>query len=340
MRAFKYMAFLLLIGVVGTSIYVSVQSNTFEVISTRTIKAPAAVIYNNVIDFKNWQDWIEVNQDIKVTLPSKTQGVGGRFTWEDKDGVNAMKTIETVVNKFIKQEMVSGKLPPSQMDWNFKQNQNGSTDVTWTILAKDLPFAFKARSVFTDGFKKQISANYEQSLAKLERVVVAEMKKYSIIVDGTTNHSGGYYLYSTASCKIGDLENKIAEMLPKVINYAQKNRITLAGKPFVNYLKWDNENNAVIFSCCVPTTEQVVTADGNDIITGNFNSFKAVKTTLKGNYRHLPEAWKKAKAYFPKNGFEFAENGIMIETYLNNPANTPNPANLITELYIAIKDTL
>ena len=43
-------------------------------------------------------------------------------------------------------------------------------------------------------------------------------------------------------------------------------------------------------------------------------------------------------AYIPKNGFEFTENGPMIETYLTTPKNTPNPADLVTEIYIAIKE--
>ena len=45
-------------------------------------------------------------------------------------------------------------------------------------------------------------------------------------------------------------------------------------------------------------------------------------------------------AYIPKNGFEVVENGPMIETYINTPANTPNPADLVTEIYIAVKDTI
>lgn len=343
MKAFKYIAFLLLIAIIGTSIYISVQPNSFEVSRTRTIKAPAAVIYNNVIDFKNWQDWmvwLEATQVSSTTFTNQTEGMGGHFSWVDKTGSNTINTTEAVTNDYIQQEMVSEKLPPSEIEWHFKQKPNGDTDVTWKLSAKNLPFGFKAKTILNGGINKQIGTDYEQSLATLERVIIADMAKYSITVNGTTNHSGSYYLYNTAFCKIDELESKIKEMLPKVIQYAQKNRITLAGKPFINYIKWDHENNAVIFASCVPTAEQVITAEGDAVITGNFNSFKAIKTTLKGNYSHIPEAWKKAKDYVPKNGFEFSENGPMMETYLNSPANTPNPAHLITELYIAIKDTL
>ena len=173
-----------------------------------------------------------------------------------------------------------------------------------------------------------------------EEEIIAEMKKYSITINGETNHSGGYYLYTSTSSKISELQSKMQEMLPKLMAYATKNNINIAGAPFVNYIKWDEENNAAIFSCCIPTTERVITLEGDDVLTGEFESFRAIKTTLKGNYSHLTEAWSKTKKYIPENGFEVMENGPMLETYLNDPTKTPNPANLVTEIYIAIKDTI
>ena len=341
MKVFKYIAFLLLIAIIGTCIYISVQPNSFEVSRTRTIKAPAAVIYDNVIEFKNWKDWsswVEADPNMKITYPNQTKGVGGLYTWEDKDGVSTMKTIEAIANKFIKQQMQINEFPASDVHWAFSPNNNGSTNVTWTISGKNLPFGFKAHTIFTGGMDKQIGPHYERSLEKLDSIVVAEMKKYSIIVNGVTNHSGGYYLYNTTSCKISEIESKIEKMLPKVLAYAKKNKVTLAGTPFINYIKWDEANNTAIFSCCVPTTEMVITAEGDDVITGQLEPFRAIKTTLKGNYSHLKEVWETTMAYIPKNGFEFTENGPMIETYLTTPKNTPNPANLVTEIYIAIKE--
>jgi effector-binding domain-containing protein len=276
---------------------------------------------------------------MKITLPQLTSGVNGAYSWEDKDGIGTMKTLGTDTNTSIKQEMQFADYPSSDINWEFKSNNNGTTDVTWTISGKDLPFGFKAFSLFSGGMEKQIAPHYERSLEKLDSIVIADMKKYSVTVNGVTNHSGGYYLYNTASCKIDELANKISQMLPKVVKYAEENHITQAGKPFVNYIKWDVENNAAIFSSCIPTTERVITLEGG-IITGELPRFKAIKTTLKGNHSNLNEAWETTKKYILKNGFEATENGPMIEAYITDKKNNPNPANWITEIYIAIKDTL
>lgn len=339
MKAFKYILFLLLIAIIGTAIYIAVQPNSFEVTRTRTIKAPTAIIFDNVIDFKNWKawsSWVEADPEILITLAKQTKGIGGSYSWEDKDGIGTMKTIEMVPNKSVQQSMQFADFPASDIHWKFIPNEDGSTDVTWAISGKELPFGFKAYVTFSGGMEKQIAPHYERSLEKLDSIVTASMKKYSIETNGETEHSGGYYLYNTASCKITDLEAKMTEMLPKVGNYAMTNKIAMAGAPFIYYHKWDEENNTVMFSSCVPTTTKVVSTD-SEILTGQIKPFKAIKTTLKGNYENLKEAWETAMKYIPENGFEFIENGPMLETYLTDPMSTPNPADWVTEIYIAVK---
>ena len=339
MKALKYILFLLLIIIIGMAIYIAVQPNHFEVSRTRTINAPAPVLYDNVIDFKNWaawSSWVEADPEMKITLPEQTKGVDGSYSWEDKDGIGTMKTTETIPNKSIEQQMQFAEFPPSDITWEFKPNEDGSTDATWTISGKDLPFGFKAFTTFMGGMEKQIAPHYERSLEKLDSIVVASMKVYSVTVNGIAQHGGGYYIYNTASCKIQDLPIKIQEMMPKVGMFAVNNKIKMAGAPFTSYHKWDEENNAVMFSCCVPTTEKIISTEP-DILTGQLKPFKAVKTTLKGNYTNLKVAWEAAKKYIEDNNLEEVRNSSALEVYQTDPMSEPNPANWITEIYIAVK---
>ncbi len=339
MKALKYILFILLIFVIGSAIYIAVQPNSFEVSRSKVINAPVPVVYNNVVDFKNWESWsswVESDPDMVITLPEKTEGIGGSYQWEDKDGIGTMKTIAAVPYTSINQELQFGEFPKSDVSWNFEDNKDGTTKVTWNISGKDLPFMFKMFSTLMGGMEKQIGPHYERSLIKLDSVLQESMKVYSINVEGVTNHSGGYYLYNTTSCKMSDYKAKMQEMLPKVGAYAITNNITMAGPPFVIYEKWDEANDAVIFSCCIPTNSKIVSNDPN-IITGQLEPFKTLKTVLKGNYENLKEAWDQSMKYITDNGMEFAENGPMMETYLTDPMNTTNPADWITEIYIAVK---
>lgn len=141
------------------------------------------MIYNNVIDYKNWEtwsSWIEADPDMKITLPEQTRGINSSYSWEDKDGIGTMKTIAAIPNESIQQQIQFADFPPSDISWNFKKNENGSTDATWTISGKDLPFGFKAFATFMGGMEKQIAPHYERSLEKLDSVVQQSMKVYTI----------------------------------------------------------------------------------------------------------------------------------------------------------------
>ena len=339
MKSIKYILLLLLILVIGVSIYIAVQPNSFEVTRTKTLNAPQSVVYNNIIDFKNWEawnSWKDENPDIIITLPEQTKGVGGSYTWQDDDGVGSMTTIATEPMKTIAQEMQFGEFPKSDVTWNLQPNANGSTEVTWTISGKDLPFGFKMFSAFMGGMEKQIGPHFERGLTLLDSVLQAEMKVYSINVEGVTQHSGGYYLYNTTSCKFSDFKQKMATMLGEVGAYAISHNVTMAGKPFILYHKWDEENDTIMFSACVPTNSRSV-SDEAEILTGKLESFTTVKTVLKGDYSNLKEAWDTTMKYITERKLEMIEAGPMLETYLTDPISEPNPAKWITEVYVAVK---
>ncbi len=338
MKVFKYILFLLLIAVIGTCIYIAVQPNTYKVSRSITIKAPSEVIYNNVIDFLNWPEWsawLEENPDITLSFPKQTKGVNGAYYWEDANGEGSLTTTEATPYTQIQQIMRYGNYPSANVNWDLIPNTNGSTTVTWSMSGHNLPFKFKAYNAFSGGMEQQIGPQYERSLEKLDSIVKASMNVYSITVNGITNHSGGYYLYSTASCKISEVSRKIQDLKPALDNYVKENYISTAGTPFVYYIKWDKANNAAIFSYCIPTTEKIITTNSN-ILTGQLPAFTGVKTTLKGNYTNLEEAWDKTMAYIEEHSFTVIHEGPMLEVNKITPKDTANPANWITEIYVAI----
>ncbi len=339
MKFLKYFLFLILIAIIGFAIYVAVQPNSFKVSRERTINAPATVLYDNVIDFKNWEtwsSWVEKEPNLKLMFPKQTKGVGGSYSWEGKDGLGNMKTIAANPKTSIVQELQSEDFHPSIINWTFEPTPDNKTKVTWKMNSEKLPFIFKGKAAVSGGFDNMIGPDFERGLEKLDSVAIADMKKYDIKVDGITEHGGGFYLYTTASCKFTEMKSKMEEMMTKVYAYTQQHNIKMAGSPFTIYHKWDEENGTTMFSSCIPTTTKVITTN-SDVLTGKLKPFKATKTTLKGDYDNLKEAWGKAMKYIPESGMEFAENGPMIEAYLSDPMTEQNPANWITEIYFAIK---
>ncbi|WP_396600413.1 GyrI-like domain-containing protein [Algibacter sp. R77976] len=339
MKALKYILFLFLIAIIGTAIYIAVQPNEFQVSRTRTINAPAAVIYNNVIDYKNWEawsSWAEADPEMKITLPEQTNGIGGSYTWEDKDGIGTMKTIETVANTSINQQMQFADFPPSDITWEFKPNDDGSTEATWSISGKDLPFGFKAFATFMGGMEKQIAPHYERSLEKLDSIVQENMKVYNVKINGETEYGGGFYMYKTTSATSTNISQIMGKQYGEIMSYMAQNNIVANGMPFTIYNEMNNENGSVIMSNAIPVRDRVNVDRASEVLCGYIPKTKVIKTTLKGNYTNLPEAWKSTMEYVTKNNLE-QSNLKPFEIYTNDPGDFPNPADWITEIYIPIK---
>lgn len=340
MKALKYIFFLLLIAIIGLAIYIAVQPNAYDFSRSRTINAPASVLFNKVNDYKNWPSfspWIEQEPSASLTYGNKTSGIDGNYSWNGEIlGEGSMKTLAVEENESIKQHIQFVKPFESESDinWYFEDTKDG-TKVTWNMKGEK-DFMTKMYTTFAGSIEDMTGPDFERGLFKLDSVVSADMKKYSITVNGITEHGGGFYIYNTVSCKIPDMPMHVQQMMPKLGAYAMENNIKVAGAPFNFFHKWDKDNNTVMFSCCVPTTNKIISTNP-EILTGQLKSFKALKTTLKGDYENLKEAWETTMTYITENGLQTDENGPMLEAYINDPMETPNPANWMTEIYIALK---
>jgi len=339
MKALKYIFFVLLILIIGAAIYIAVQPNSYAFERSRVIKAPTPVAYNIVNDYKEWprfSPWIEKDENAEINYGEKTVGEGANYSW-DGDVLKAgnMMTENTVSNTSIKQQInFTDHNSSATINWTFKPVERG-TKVTWGMSGEQ-DFMTKAMVALSGPVEESLGPDFERGLNKLDSIARADISKFNISVNGLTQYSGGFYLYTSASTKMDNMTSKMQQLMSQVRGFAEENNVSVAGNPFVIYHKLDEQNNAVVFSYCIPTTSQVIVTE-SDILTGQIEPFKAVKTTLEGSYDNLQPAWDKAMAYVEDNNLELPENGMKIETYVTDPMNTPNPAKWLTEIYLEIE---
>ncbi|SFZ93922.1 effector-binding domain-containing protein [Flaviramulus basaltis] len=339
MKALKYILFLLLIAIIGLAIYIAIQPNSFEVKREHTINAPSAVVYNNVIDFKNWKDWlpwIEADPTMEVTLGEQTKGVGGSQSWTGKDGIGNMKTVEIDANKSIQQELQFDKYEPAKITWDFEPTTDGKTKVTWKMNNDKVPFIFKGFAAISGGFDKMIGPDFERGLEKLDSIVVESTKKFNITIEGVKEYGGGFYLYKTTNANSSNISSKMAKQYGAIMSYITQNNIQMAGMPLTVYNEMNTESGSVIMSNGIPVTEKIEFPADSNISCGYIPKTKVLKTTLLGNYTNLPEAWTETMGYLGKNNLE-ASDIKPFEIYTTDPAKVPNPADWRTEIYIPIK---
>lgn len=337
MKALKYIVLILLILFIGCSTYVAVQPNSYDISRTRTINAPSAVIYNEIIDFKNWSawsPWIEKDPTLSFTYPEKTSGVDGSYSWEGKDGKGTMKTLSVIENDSILQELKFENFPPSNVYWKFKESGQ-STDVSWGMTSEKTSFMMKFFAVISGGMDKMIGPDYERGLEKLDSLVIEKMSKYTINVDGIKEYGGGFYLYKTTNATNSNISSTMAKQYGSIGAYMAQNQIAMHGMPFTIYQEMNMNEGTVIMSNGIPVSQKIDINDDSGILCGFIPKTKVLKTTLKGNYTNLSEAWKKAMEHVAKNNLTHSDLKPF-EIYTNDPGQVPNPADWITEIYIPI----
>lgn len=342
MKTLKYIFLALLILVIIGAVYLATLDGDYDVKRSRIIKANPEVIFNDLNDYKNWKEWgpwYEQDSTIVAVYADNTVGVGGSYSWTGVDGDGIMNTLKVEKPKSLDQEIIF-KTPfgdmRSDVYWQLEKVEAG-TKVTWGMKGK-MDFIFR---FMTKGMEDEMGPMEERGLELLDQSIQKKLKIYSIESEGIVDYSGGFYLYLTTSTKISEMNTKFPEMMVEIGDFLASSNNRSTGSPYTIYHKFDEENGTTMFSVCFPIPERIITPKGTDILTGFMERGTYFKTTLKGSYDNSKKAWEKAMIDVENLlDYYMVEDGEPFEVYVNNMMTTPNPADLITEIYIPVAKVL
>ena len=342
MKILKYLFFLLLIFIIGASIYIATKDGEFQVEQQQVLAAPQEVVFNQVNDYTTWNDWepwSRETDDMIINYGDKTKGEGASYSWKSENmGEGEITTIKANPYTSIDQKITFATPfgdSTSDIYWEFEK-KGDSTLVTWGMKGEQ-SFMEKAAFTFQDeSLSEMMLPMFKQGLENLQAKITEEMGAYSINIDGITQHGGGYYMYMTTASKISQVSERMANMISEVDSYMNNNNIEKVGNPFVLYNQWNEDQGTAIYSAAYFTPSEVVTPAESSILNGYMPNQRTLKTTLKGDYKNLKEAWDSAYAYLQKNGLREDENSQPFEVYVNDQEDNPNPAEWITQIYIPI----
>lgn len=339
MRIVKYIFLLLLLAAIAVSVYIGTQSSDFDIQRSKVIAIDQQALFNYVDEYKNWEDWgpwAEEDKSIQYTYSDKTKGVGASYSWVGKDGNGKMNTVKTIQNDSIFQKISFEDSDASDIIWGF-QKVKGGTKVTWRMKGK-MDFMMKAFAMFSGGVENMMAPMFEKGLDNIDNILVQELKNYSVTVNGLVRKSGENYIKQSLTCKITSLTNNMGILMRNITKFADDNKITVTGAPFAIYDTYDEARGIVSFSVCLPIEQEIFTSEGSDISGGRFDSYLALKTTLKGDYSHSKKAWDKAYAEIAKKHWKENAYGKYIEVYKVGTKQSRKPSEWITEIYIPIME--
>lgn len=339
MKILKNIILFLLLLFVIAAVYLATLDGKYDVAKTKLIKADPIVVFNDLNDYRNWEEWgpwYEQDSTILVHYEDKTIGEGGAYTWtSDIEGGGRMKTLRVQKPERLDQEIIFetpfGDMT-SEVYWLLNKTKTG-TNLTWGIKG-ELPFFSRFMS---SEMEEQLGSMEERGLELFDENLQEKLKIFSIDSVGVVDYSGGFYLYLSTSSKINYMDTKVGEMMVQIEQFVTDNSIRLTGSPFTIYHKFDQENGTAMFSVGYPIAERIISHD-SEILTGYMDRGTYLKTILKGSYNNSKEAWEKAM-FDAENlkDYTLFDKGEPFEIFVNNANNTPNPAKLITEIYVPVQ---
>jgi effector-binding domain-containing protein len=336
MRILKYIFLLLLLILLGLTVFVSTQNANYDVTRSKVVKNPRSVVFNYINDYRNWEtfaSWIQNDPSMKFTYPELTMGKGASCSWTSDSNEGNLKTYFVKENDSLAQKMIQND-ESSTIFWKFKDTIGG-TKVTWRSKGK-LDFKSKVLAFFKGGINSVIGDSYEKSLENLNKTLDYEINTYKIKVNGIVNRQGGFYLKQFMHCKQKDVDRYIKVLVPRMERFFEKNNLSANGKLFIIYHKYDRTNDDVGFSVCMPIRDSIHIMPGSDIESGEMPNYTSLKTTLVGDYSHTQMAWKKAFNYISDNHLERNRSGQVIEVYVKGRNDVKSPSKWVTEIYVPV----
>ena len=128
---------------------------------------------------------------------------------------------------------------------------------------------------------------------------------------------------NVAAPKLGEA---LAEILPKVHQYATEQGIEIVGMPFMRYLEMTNHFR---IDAGIPIATEV--AGDGEIVSKVLPGGKTATTLHLGEYHLVGQAWDAMFAWGEKQGIEQHDGGW--DVYENDPTEVDEPGQLRTRLY-------
>jgi hypothetical protein len=146
----------------------------FRVTRSIAVSAPAAVVFAQVNDlrqWKAWSPWEKMDPALKRTFEGPSAGTGASYSWagNKKVGEGRMTIMESRPNDLIriKLEFLKPFKATHTAEFAFKAVGN-QTAVTWSMFGKN-NFVAKAFHLFVD-FDKMIGVDFEKGLGQMKSV--------------------------------------------------------------------------------------------------------------------------------------------------------------------------
>ncbi len=334
MRILKYIVLLLVLLFIGFSVFIATQNGEYHLEKEIYLKQPKSLVHKYVNDYHYWENWFAWPSDnVKFDYNAVASGRGGSFKWSGNGESGQMNTIYVKDFDTIIQKMKTDTRE-SKLTWTLRDSAGG-TKVHLKIDGK-MEFLPKISAAMKGGVSSLVSGIFDESLANLDKTLDYEIKTFNVKIDGVVDVPAEFYVYQSVRSKISSVPGNISIMMSKISAFFNKNKIPMAGKPFVSYTLYDEANNVAEYRVGIPVNQEIFTSPGSDILSGKNLPYRALKTTVTGDYSHLDIGRKESFDYISKNRLNLNNDIPIKESYIIGQMSEKHPSKWITSIYFPL----
>jgi hypothetical protein len=195
--------------------------------------------------------------------------------------------------------------------------------------AHSLANKFKIPFMDTD-FEKRTKKN----LKNFTELLGGHLKNTKVSIVGEGELDSTYFAYvrnkTSQFGKAGGMMRDFPLLDPYLINHG----VELNGKPFIEVLRWDMENDSLEFNFCYPIIKNDSLPQHPELKYGYRKQQKAIKAIYNGNYITSDRAWYALLDYAKKNNLKVT--GLPVEIFYNNPNIGTDEINWKAEVFMPL----
>ena len=336
MKTIKILVIILVVFIVGLLIWAAFLPSEIHIKQSVSIKAPAAVVFDEVNDLRNWNDWSPYKDSaLKSRFEGPIRGVGARVIWTDsREGTAILTITESVQYDLIKAEMeIPGQENNAAIRFTFNQKNDSTTEVVWETDLKgfDYPFGRFAGWMLEKGY----NYNFKRGLDSLKQYVetyLAEPEYYGYQIE-LKEYPGAKVLALDDSCLMSEMSLHISDDFNVIRSYAARKGLKELDYPMIQWHTYKPESYTT-FTCMIPYDADSVPNIGK-IYWKQFPANKVAVIEYTGSYDFSYYAWIALDNYRKFHSMHIADDPW--EEYVKGPRNETDSSKFVTNIYFPYK---
>jgi len=226
-----------------------------------------------------------------------------------------------------------------------------------SVLNVALSCGFQSHEAFCRAFRRRFGMSPSAYRARgfVNSVDTVQARKHAVLVNQVNPCVGLYYVseelrsenmtYAITKKEIppqpvlvvrrrvkrSEIASTIAEVLPRIFQYAQQNGIALAGLPFTRYVEAGLGMLTIEPGMRVAASGQGPGPVDAEVLSDTLPGGPVAMTLHAGPYDQLHEAYAAIEEWMKAEGLAAA--GAPWESYVTDPADYPDPADWKTEVF-------